>query len=459
MKIDKNIIDDLNQTIVLTLEKSDVEPKFKQGLKNQAQKSQMKGFRKGKTPIGMVKKMYGQQILIDVINRSIQQELSTFLNETDLNILGQPIPSEDQEQLDFDINNISEYVLKFDIGVAPDFSINGVGEEDSFELDVVKLSDKIIDDEIEAMRARLGEQQAVEGDIEANDMIVIEADELDGKKKKKEGWSTSFTVLVDTLTEEYKKELIGKKAGDSFTFDITNIEPDKSEDYVNKYLLNKKEGDEDTVVGNDFEGVIKEVKRLIKPEFDQDAWDKIFGAEEVSSEEEARAKIAEGIQKHYDEQANQVMYGQILDVINTTEIEMPEPFLKRWLKSQNDSLTDEQIETEFPDFLKGLKWQLIRERLVKENEIEVSFEDVRNAMKGQVFNYFSQFGADPSMVESVTDQMMENKEEVNKLYDQILMGRLLESVGQKVTKVESEISSEDFIAKVKALNEKQKADK
>lgn len=460
MNIERLAVDDLNATIVVNISKDDYQDKFKSELKKMAGKATMKGFRKGKTPASVVKKMYGKSVLAEVVNETLQKALSKYLDEEKLDILGQPIPSEDQDgDMNFDVNNLEDYTFKFDIGLTPDIDIQGVSDSDSYDIYKIDIDDATISEELENAQKRAGKQEHPEGEVVANDIIKIQAEELDGNDVKKDGWATEFSVLVDSLTEEYNAKVLTMSKDDSFSFDIHNLEKEKGEDYVKKYLLNlpkTEEGEEEPVIGNMFTGKIVEISRLKVAELDQEFYDGYFGKDEVKSEEEARAKIEEFVGNHYHAQALQVMYRNIMDkLVADTEVKLPAEFLKKWLKMTNEKLTDEEIDKDFDGFLDNMKWTLIKGRLAKMFEVEVTPEDIKEAMANKVRGYFGQYGMDESYVNQVLDRMLQNQEEVNRTYEELQAGKLFAKIGETVQHNETKISLEDFNEKVKAINEKQ----
>jgi trigger factor len=464
MNIEKKSVDNLNATISINISKDDYQSKFKSELSKTAAKAQMKGFRKGKTPLSVVKKMYGKSILAEVVNNTLQTALSEYLKSEELDILGQPIPSDDQEgDLDFDVNNLIDYEFKFDVGIAPKVEVLGVSDKDTYKIDKITIADKTIDEEIENALKRHGEQSHPDGEVLAGDIIKIQAEELDGKKPKENGWATEFSVLVDSLTSKYNKKVLKMSKGDSFSFDVNELEKDKGEDYIRKYLLNvpkTEEGEEEPVIGNMFTGKIIDIARLVKAEMNQEFYDKNFGQGTVSSEKEAREKVEEGLSAHYQNQALQLMYRDIMDkLVADTKVELPEAFLRKWLQMTNENLSDEDLDREFPSFLDNMKWTLIKSELAKKFEIEVTPEDIREAMTAKVRNYFGQYGQqmDDAMLNEVMGKMFQNQEEVNKTYEELQAGRVFKKIGETIKQKEVKISIDDFNAKVKAVNEKQRA--
>lgn len=464
MNIEKHSVDNLNATITINISKDDYKGKFKSELSKYAAKAQIKGFRKGKIPASVIKKMYGKGVLADVVNETLQKALSDYLKTEELDILGQPIPSDDQQgDLSFDVNNLEDYEFKFDIGLSPKVDVLGVSESDTYDINKIKIDDKLIDEELTNAQKRLGEQEHPDGAVLAGDIIKIQADELDGKKPKENGWATEFSVLVDSLTDKYNKAVLKLSKDDSFSFDVNKLEKDKGEDYVKKYLLNipkTEEGEEEPVIGNMFTGKIIDIARLKHAELGQEFYDKYFGEGEVKTEEEARTKVAGLIGDHYQNQALQLMYRNIMDkLVADTKVELPAEFLKKWLKMTNEKMTDQEIDKDFDGFLDNMKWTLIKGELAKKFEIEVTPDDIRQAMTDKVRNYFGQYGQgmDDSMLADIMPKMFENQEEVNKTYEELQAGRVFKKIGETVKQNEVEISLDDFNDKVKAINEKQQA--
>ena len=234
--------DNLNTQIVLTITKDDYEPKFKSELNKYKNKVSMKGFRKGKTPTALIKKMYGQKLLVDVINEMVQNEIFTFIKEEDLNTIGQPIPAEDQPEVDFSVNELKDMEFRFDLGLAPQFELKGVDKDTSFDFKKVQIKDAFLTEQVEAGRKRVGERVQMTEDIEGNDVVKLNANELDGKKLKADGWAASFSILVDEIGDEkVKKQILKKKAGDKITVNVFQLEKGKDADFVRKNMLGVQE--------------------------------------------------------------------------------------------------------------------------------------------------------------------------------------------------------------------------
>ncbi len=443
-------IDSLNAKLTVTVKKEAYEPKLNDELKKLKGKASLKGFRKGKTPIGFIKKMYGKPTLAEVVNKELQDALFGYIDTEKMEILGQPIATEDQELLDFDVNNLTDYTFKFDVGLVPQFEVNGVSKETVLEKFAVEVDKETIDKEMESGLKRAGQLATVEEPVVEGDSVTFNAEELDGDKLKDKGWATTFTILADRIQdEEVKKDLIGKKKGDKIRFNIYNLENQGDMNYTRKYLLNIPEG-EDQIVGQMFEGEITDVKRMKDAEMGQDFFDRYFGPGEVSSEKEARDKIEDGIKKYHDSQADALLYRDLQDLLlEKNDVQLPEAFLKRWLQISNDKLSAEQIENEFEGFATNLKRSLVQGKLVKRFDVKVSEEELVDTFKDKVRGYFGG-QADEHMVLNMASRLMEDRKQVEQAHQEKVSEKLFGLMKEEISIKPKSATLKEFEEAVKA---------
>ncbi len=457
MKITRKDHDDLNATITLVVEKDDYSSQFKDELKKNKNKAHLKGFRKGKTPMSAIKKMYGKPILAEIINKQIDEKLFGYLKDENIDILGSPIPTEDQEMVDFDVNDMLDYTFAFDIGKSPVIDVTGVKSEDSYSQYKIQVDEKLIDDEIEMMRKRLGENKDVKDSIEEDDILTIKAFELDGDKRKDKGWETGFTVMVNQIADEdLKKEVLSKKMNDKFTFNIYELEKDSTPERVKKYLLNLDE-EEEKEIGEHFEGVIENVSRRFLADLDEAFFEKAFPEGDVKDEAAAREKVSESISKFYEQQTKSVLFREVMEeLMEKNEVTVPDAFLKRWLALTNQNATAEDIENEYEAFTKNLKWSMIKNSLVKKYNLVVEPDELRAFVKKKISGYMQQYGGGAGMdLDPIVDQMLSNREAIEKEYAEIEAEKLFEQIITEVTIVENEVTQDEFREIVQQLNEKQ----
>ena len=241
-------------------------------------KANMKGFRKGKTPVGLLKKMYGKSVLVEVIDRMVSDEIMDYIRTEEIINLGQPIPSEDQPTLDFDVNNMSEMEFNFDLGISPKIELKGLDSSSAFELYKVNVSDARIDEEIESGRKRGGQLAPIEDEMQAEDTIRLNVEELENGALKTDGWASTFSVIVNDIADEtLRNEVLTKKKGDKFNVNVFTLEKDRTSEFVRKYILNVGENDQDVEIGEEFEATIDEVSRIKPADLDQEFFDRYFG--------------------------------------------------------------------------------------------------------------------------------------------------------------------------------------
>lgn len=451
MKVTKNEIDALNASLHITIEQSDYTDKFNTELNNYKGKAQLKGFRKGKTPLSAIKKMYGKGIFVETINNLLSETLNNYITDEKLEVLGQPIPSESQQAVDFDIKNPQDYKFDFDLGLAPSFEVQGL--DSKRERIVVDIPKEMVTEELDLTRKKLGKEVYPEDAILEDDMITVKAVELDGDKAKKKGWETGFPLLVKLMDEDVKKDVLTKKLGDSFKFNIRTVEKDRDEAFVRKHLLNLDE-EEEKEIGDMFEGKIEKVSRIEAAPIDQEFFDKYFGEEgKESSEEEVRSLIKDNIGKHYVEQTKNLMYRDIMEhLMEANKLELPEEFLKRWLKVSNEEATDEVIEKEFAAFSKNLRWNLIRDKIEQKFEIQVLPEDIKEGFKRRIASYFggNSQGID---LDQMAESMMKNEEQFRQVYDEEKAEKLFAALTEEMDIEEKVISLDEFKDLVKKINE------
>jgi trigger factor len=464
MKHTKKETDQLRLEVNFVIEKPDYEEALSKKLTEQQKNAHLKGFRKGKVPMSMIRKMYGNAALVDVINDLLGKEMDAYFEKENIRYLGEPMLAEGHEPLDIDINRPGDYSFTFDLGLRPEFEVTGVGEEDSFDKYKVEIDDKTLEKEIETVRKRNGSQELVSDDIEGSDILTLEAVELDGKDVRENGWETGFTIMVDSISDEkLKKQILKNKKGDSFDFNIFQLEKDRDEQFVRKYFLNLDENEEKEI-GEDFRFTIKEVRRLMPAEMTEDFFTTNFGPE-IRDEQAARDFIREQLEKFYDGESYQLVFRNMMDdMIEKTKFDMPEAFLEKWLRSQdkNKDLPDDEFNNQFSTFLKEMRWSLIKSNIADKLEIKVEEQDIQQRLYAKAQQYIGQQMQgypDQGLLNQFYNYLAQDKNQVNQAADEVatdkLFGKLKDVVGIR----EKKISLEKFRDVVRELNEKIEAEK
>ena len=442
MNVTKNQIDDLNATIKIQLDKEDYATRVSDALKDYQKKAVIDGFRKGKTPFGIIKKMYGKAVLIEEINKLIGESLSNYIQENDLNILGEPLPSEtEQKELNLDEENF-EFV--YDIALAPVMNVK-LSKREKVPYYIIKVDDEMIDKQIESICKSNGELISVDT-IEGSEYVKGELIELGEDGKPKEGGihvedaSLSVEHMKD---EEQVKIFVGKQVGNEVIFNPSKAYPNKT-DYAALLQISKEEAEH---VTSDFCFIISEIKRYVEAEVNQALFDKIYGEGNVKSVEEFRARVKEDLAKQFRAHSEYRLTVDARDKMlkKNEDVVLPEAFLKRWMLATNKELTQEAVDKDFNSYRDEFKWQLIKGDMIKENNIKVEDEDMkavgREVAAAQLQQY-GLYGLSDEQLDGFAVRLLENQRA--SLYDRALENKIFSVIKEGVKLEEQEISMEDF---------------
>ncbi len=460
MKIDRKDTGNGTGTITITVETADIKDKYNNSLKDYASKAQIKGFRKGKTPVNFIKKMHGHGILADTVNNVMQTELSEYIKSEELDLIGQPIPSEtEEEQVALDPFKIEDITFNFDFAEAPKLKLKAAKDLGIYTTYDVQVPDAMIEEEIANGLKRLGTQEETEEAIIENDLVTVMSVELDGKKVKEGGHETEFSVLVNMIKDEKaKKAFLGAKKGDSLDFDVYTLENGTSEDYVAKYLL-KLEPEEAASVGKMFRGEVTKVMRVTEAEKNAEFFQKFTGDQSVDSEEKAKDAIRTNVKKHYTKESDNLLKGKIAsDLIEQHPVEFPEVFMKRWIRVATENAETLNIEQEYDAYAKQLQWTLIKSQLMEQHKVEVTEDDIKAAARERVLSYFGggAAGVDEAMIEGIIPRLLNDQQQLNQIYTGVEFDKLMNALVKEVTTEVKSLNTDEFKGVVDAYNEEMK---
>lgn len=462
MKIDRKETGNGTATITVTVESTDINEKFKASLKDYSAKAQIKGFRKGKTPVNFIRKMHGHGILADTVNNLLQEALGKYIEEEKLDLIGQPIPSaDDSENIDLDPFKIEDVVFNFDIAVSPSFDLKGADSLDTYTTYEVEVPDSMVNEEIENATKRLGSQESTDAAIEDNDMLSISAQELEGDAIKEGGHKNEFSMLVSMIKDEdAKAKFIGAKKGDIIDFDIYTLENGSSDDYVAKYLLGLNDSAEAENIGRMFKGEITDVKRVVPAEKNAAFFQQFTGDQSIETEEAAKEKIKTNIKGHYDHESLSLLKGKIAsDIIEANPIDFPEAFMKRWIQHATENAQTLNIEEEYSAYAKQLQWTMIKSKLMEKHEIEVQPEDIQAEARKRVMSYFGGAGAniDEAMIEGIIPRLLNDQQQLQQIYGSVEFDKLMDELVKEVKTETKKLNTDEFKDVVEKYNEEMAA--
>lgn len=455
-------IDNSSAILTVTVTREELKPKLDAELKKFRKRAPVKGFRPGQVPMDYVKKLYGASIFGDALNDLLAEELYRYMREAKMDVLGQPLPTEDQEKFAFKISDPDpEYSVKYEVGLVPTFEIQGLDKKSKYERYAISNLDQLAEEDLEYARKRMGKRNAVEDSILENDMVRMAAVELEGGKPKAGGLEVEISVLVNTVADETVRNLLlTLKKGDTLQFNARTLENHPKEAAYRKHIL-KLEADDNREVGEMFEAVIQEVTRLEEAEMNEEFFLNYFGKDSITTKEAALEELKKGIENFYDIRANALLMRNFQErLLEKTKIELPDIFLKRWLKYTNEGkLSETSIENEYPAFADNLRWTIIRDKIKADFNIEVSEEAVKEAFANKVRSYFGANASIPDyLIESSVQRLMENEKDVENTRRDLEIDKIFEAIRSQVTVSDKPIISEEFHKIIEAVNAKAEAE-
>ncbi|TKS55453.1 trigger factor [Mesohalobacter halotolerans] len=421
--------DTLNAVVKVDIQKNDYQPKVDKILKDYKKSANIPGFRKGHVPLGLIKKQYGQAVLVDEVNKLLQEALNNYISEEKLDILGNPIP---KQQDDFDWNK-EDYQFEFELGLAPDFEIN-LSPKKGITHYKIEADKEMVDNQIKSIRKQYGKlvsQNEIQPGFLVQGTFVNEDEGIDHETTLK---------AEDLKRKKDQKLLIGAKANDSVSFKTKGLFKETSD--LAKHLGVEEEKAKDLNVEVNFN--IGEINEEILAELNEEFFEKIYPGEDIKTEEDLRKKIKSDAEKQLEQQSDQQLLNDVSEyLIDHTDFDLPSEFLQKWLRlSGEKELTEDEAKEEFEKSEKGLRFQLIEGKIIKDNNLQVTMDEIKNTTKDRIKMQMAQFGQanmPEEQLESITQSILQKEEEAKKISDQIMNQKLLsfykENVNLKVKKV------------------------
>ncbi|MDB5223638.1 MAG: tig [Chitinophagaceae bacterium] len=435
----------LHDKLTVKLNKEDYYPSFEKSIKEYSKKANIPGFRKGMVPAGMVKKMYGASVFYDAVIKEVEKEIQNYLTAEKPEFFAQPLPmSTDLRNLD--MNNPADYEFPFEIGLKPPVDIDLAKAK--LTLNKVKVTEGMINEEIERLQNRHGKMLDPETVTSEDNVLNVNFVEVDAEGNPvPAGVTKDNSLLVKYFTPAFRKQLMGKKKDDSIVLQLNNAFEEKEREWIISDLGLDKE---DTSAGDKFfKMTITKVGLVERRELNEEFFNEVFPGKEIKTEEAFRNELKEEIQKHWDSQSRVQLHDQLYHFLLDTPIQFPDEFLKNWLKRGGEKeKSAEEVEAEFPSFTNQLKWTLISDKIIKENNLEVTEEELRENMKKEILQYFGQMkmDGDTSWIESYIDRMMKEEKQVDASYRRLITDKLFSWAEGQVKPKEKEVSPEELTA-------------
>lgn len=435
MKITRTNVDALNAVVTVEVSKNDYASKVEKVLADYRKNASIPGFRKGAVPMSLIQKQYGKAVMLEEVNKVLQESLNNYLVEEKLDILGNPLPKV-TEDFNWDKEDFS---FDFELGLAPEFSVDLSAKNNITAFKII-VDDKMLNDQVTRIQKQYGKLIAKDTAEEGDDLNVTFSNEENGINN-----TTSITLTVFKDKKTIKK-FLGKKVGDVVEVNTKGLFDDDHK------LMDYLKVDHDLVHGLDIQVAVKieGITTSEKAELNQELFDKLFGEGKVTSVEEVKAKIKEDAEKQFSQQADQKFLNDVTEfLLENTKFDLPSEFLIKWLQNAGEKpLTEEEARAEFAKSERGLRYQLIEGKVMTENNLQITFDDLKTYTSELIKKQMAQFGQmNPTQedIDGIVARVLSNQDEVKRLSEQVMNEKILGLFKEKVKAKTKEVAYEQFV--------------
>jgi trigger factor len=449
MNIAAENIDALNAVVTITLNPEDYQPSLESSIKKVQRTASMPGFRPGKVPSGMIKKMYGKSILADELNRLLSDTLHNYIEENKLQVLGNPLPKNNGEEAG-DFENPSTFEFHYELGLAPAFDIN-LDSKHAYDYIQVDVNDDMLAKYIDDLRRRQGKFSNPDVSSDA-DILYGQFVELNADGEAKEGGISTTTTLAIEFVKNDKDKFIGVKKDESIVFNPKKTIENTGE--ISSMLHISKEQAE--ALDSDFRFTIQTVNHIDKAELDQELFDKLYGAGTINSLEEFRNRIKTEVSAMFAPESDRMLKTAMTDhILGELALQLPDTFLKKWLMTVNEKpISNEELERDYPVYAKQLQWQLVTNKVLMESpEITITREELDQHSRQMIRGQFTRYGIhniDEEKLDSYSQQMMKDEKEVKRMSNELLEVKVFQHMKSKVTLNPKPMAYADFVSMINA---------
>ncbi len=424
--------------IKVKLNESDYQPSVEEKVKDYAKKANIKGFRPGKVPTGLIKKMYGKSIVVEQVNNVLSKSLSDYIKENKIQLIGEPLPDQ-EKSMAIDWDNQKDFEFDYEVGMVSDFEYD-LSKKLKVKAHKIELDRKGLTETLDNVKKQFG--------TVSNPEESKEGDDLFGTFNQIEGELSNESLLKwDSISKKEQKKFKGIKSGDIVEFDIEKLLNDQHDLMTLLDVGHDKAHD----LKGKFTFTLKNVNRTELAEVNQELFDKVFGKDAVTTEEEFVEKVKNTVEENYVREADMLLSRDLRDLlIEKTKIDIPENFLKKWLMVSNEGkITQEDIEREFDEYARSLKWDLIRNRISDDHEIKVENDEVKERAKLMILSQLGGQGAADQLkdhMDSFADNYLqgENGQNYMKVYNEVREEKIMQLIKSKVTLNEKKVNLDEF---------------
>lgn len=439
-------VDSVNAVIKINVVKADYQEKYDNAIKSFRKKANVPGFRPGTVPTGMVKKMYGKSILADEINKIVGNALYAYIKDNDLNILGEPMVDEEKQQA-IDFATEGDYDFFFDVAIAPEIKLD-LSANDKIPYYNIKIDEELVEKQITSYKSNYGKYETIDEGSVATDLIKGNIAELEDGKEKAGGISVEAGVIMASYMkdEAEQNKFVGVKPGDVIIFNPGKAYDGNETEIAS--LLKIQKTDVQTIAP-EFRFEATEVTRYKEADLDQELFDKIFGKDNVKSEDEFRAKVKESISQQFTPDSDYKFLIDARELLTNKigNIQFPDAFLKRWLMATGKERTAESLDADYPKIIEDLKFHLIKEQIAKDYDLKLEDGDVKSIAMQAARAQFAQYGMmglPDEMIENYANDMLKNQESSRNLVDRAMESKITNCLKEKLGVEEKTVSLDEF---------------
>ena len=441
MDIKKHDIDSLNAEITISVTPNDYENRVNEGIKKVQRQANMPGFRPGKVPTGLIKKQYGTQILVDEINKLLNDTINKYIEENKIEILGNPLPK-DQTSVDF--NKQKDFEFVYQLGLAPDFKVE-LDSKNTFTYKTVKVDEELVDKYLKDIRRNFG--KPTNPDVAGEkDVVFVDVNELDETGAIKAGgiFKSTSVSYERTKNETAKAKLLGVKRDDKIVLNINEL----YETALDKSVSLGIDKEFAEIANCNLQLTVKNISRMEDAELNQELFDKVYGEGKITSEEEFRNKVREELGMMFSADAEKFLRTEVENkLVEKINLQLPDSFLKRWLAVANEKpVTEEEIEKDYPNYAKAMQWRLIENKIIKDNSIQVSGDEAKEEAKSFIKSEYARYGQVPTEddLEKISKDLLSKEKEAQRIFENLYSKKVLGLIKEKCTLQTKEVSYDEF---------------
>jgi len=443
--VTRESIGNLHDKLVVRITKEDYLPSFESALKKYSKNANIPGFRKGNVPAGMVKKMYGQSVFVEEVLNSANRELQQYLQENKPEIFAQPVAMENNN-LKFDMNQPADFDFAFEIGLKPSFEVTPLNKKGSLTRYKIKVSDKLVDDEIQNISRRAGKVENPEHFEADTDIVYATYEACDAQGNVAEGAAkTEDVVTLEQMPKKLAEQLRALKPGGTIVFKPAEV---CTEEELQEFMKSALRKANDTEAANEYYKLtLTKIGRLIPRELNEAFYAEAFPGADIKDEAAFRERVKAELEKETERIAKERIQNEIFEtLVHETPLELPVDFLKTWLRRGGEKeKTEAEVEQEFPSFDHQLRWTLISDKLIRENNIQVTFDEVMADVKSKVMAYFGmQHEEDAPWLESYMEKMSKDEKTMDETYRRLLFDKLFAKLEEIMEVKSEEVTEEEF---------------